>query len=107
MTYTAHTGPPRSDCRGTGSDTIFPALASTAEGRDRFITSAIKYAKDHGFGGIDLDWEYPNYSGTSKLLLLFARSVHLGCLSSFHIGNVKAQPCITRTNQACLQLANT
>jgi chitinase len=48
---------------GTGSDLIFPKLASTKAGRTKFINSAIKYAKDRGFDGIDLDWEYPNWDG--------------------------------------------
>lgn len=46
---------------GTGSSQIFPAIASSAQNRATFIASAIQFAKDRGMGGIDLDWEYPNY----------------------------------------------
>lgn len=44
---------------GTGSERTFPTLASTPEGRMAFAKSAIAYANDRGFDGIDLDWEWP------------------------------------------------
>ncbi|KAG5182405.1 glycosyl hydrolases family 18-domain-containing protein [Tribonema minus] len=53
--------------KGTASDRIFPAMASTAANRAAFIQSAIAYATSaaHPLDGIDLDWEYPNYDGTA------------------------------------------
>lgn len=62
-------------CRGTGSEAIFPGMASTAQGRATFIASAIKYAKDRGFQGIDLDWEYPNWEGNREWLLSRGRTI--------------------------------
>lgn len=42
---------------GTGSEQIFPEMASTNASRAAFIQSAISYAKQRGFDGIDIDWE--------------------------------------------------
>ena len=37
----------------------FSEAASTEEGRQRFAASAMDVLRRHGFGGIDVDWEYP------------------------------------------------
>ena len=42
---------------GSGSEQIFPSMASTNASRSAFIQSAISYAKGRGFDGIDIDWE--------------------------------------------------
>jgi chitinase len=42
------------------NDWIFSAMAETPGGRKQFIDSAIKYLRDNGFDGLDLDWEYPS-----------------------------------------------
>lgn len=47
---------------------MFPRMAASAANRNTFITSAIKFARDRGFGGIGLDWEYPNWSNASDTL---------------------------------------
>ena len=34
-------------------------MAKTAERRATFIASTVDMVKEHGFDGLDLDWEYP------------------------------------------------
>lgn len=41
---------------------LFSKMAADPNGRAQFIQSAIDYAKQYGFDGIDLDWEYPAVS---------------------------------------------
>ncbi|MCH9611815.1 MAG: hypothetical protein S4CHLAM102_02890 [Chlamydiia bacterium] len=49
------------DPNGAGEYTyrLFSEMAASSDGRSQFIQSAIDYAHQHGFDGIDLDWEYP------------------------------------------------
>ncbi|KAK9839101.1 hypothetical protein WJX74_009550 [Apatococcus lobatus] len=49
---------------GKGTDSIFPALASSNTNIKAFVDSAISYAKSSKVDGIDLDWEFPNFDGT-------------------------------------------
>ena len=34
-------------------------MAKTADRRATFIASTVEMVKEHGFDGLDLDWEYP------------------------------------------------
>lgn len=40
----------------------FSEAASTPEGRQRFVSSALELMEQHGFLGLDMDWEYPGSS---------------------------------------------
>jgi chitinase len=42
---------------------LFSTMAADPDARAQFIASAIGYAAQYGFDGIDIDWEYPGYAG--------------------------------------------
>ena len=42
---------------------LFSTMAADPNARAQFIASAISYAARYGFDGIDIDWEYPGYTG--------------------------------------------
>ncbi|KAK9098357.1 hypothetical protein Syun_025402 [Stephania yunnanensis] len=49
---------------GAGNDqTVFSAIASCGSHRATFINSAIAIARQFGFDGLDLDWEFPTNQG--------------------------------------------
>jgi len=49
----------------TWSDT-FSDMAKTAEGRTRFVDSAVEFSRRHALDGIDIDWEYPGLPGAGN-----------------------------------------
>lgn len=47
---------------GNANKTVFAIMASQSSYRKLFIDSSIKLARNYGFYGLDLDWEYPEAS---------------------------------------------
>jgi GH18 family chitinase len=41
----------------------FSDVAATPAARKKFVDSCVDYMKEHGFDGLDLDWEYPGIGG--------------------------------------------
>ena len=41
----------------------FSDVALTSQSRAKFVTSCVTFMKEHGFDGIDVDWEYPVSGG--------------------------------------------
>lgn len=42
----------------------FTSMVATQGSRQEFATSTVKFLRDHGFDGLDLDWEYPAGRGS-------------------------------------------
>lgn len=50
---------------GGGSGSAgFSEMAFTAEGRQKFVDSAVALVEKYGLDGVDVDWEYPGYTHT-------------------------------------------
>ncbi|XP_027332927.1 class V chitinase CHIT5-like [Abrus precatorius] len=57
---------------GGSNSTAFSLMASTKQNRQVFIKSTIHVAREYGFNGLDLDWEFPETElDMSNLGLLF------------------------------------
>ena len=42
----------------------FTRMVASPSVRQKFATQAVKFLRDHGFDGLDLDWEYPGSRGS-------------------------------------------
>ena len=45
-----------------GRSNGFSAMSRNTEARSKFIKKLVKLCKQHGFDGVDYNWEYPGYS---------------------------------------------
>lgn len=44
----------------------FSHMVSDRSQRQKFVRSAVKFCREHGFDGLDLDWEYPSFRDGGK-----------------------------------------
>jgi chitinase len=70
---------------GQNTYRLFSQMVSTPGNRKQFIDSAIAYAQQYGFNGIDIDWEYPGdlkrggTEGDFDNFLLFLQELYAAC----------------------------
>ncbi|CAF2139888.1 unnamed protein product [Rotaria magnacalcarata] len=62
-------------CGGWGNSGEFDSIASSESSRETFSKNAITFCRQHGFDGVDLDWEFPSSNHRENFGLL-TRTMH-------------------------------
>lgn len=58
---------------GGANEEDFSSAGSTVESRENFVQSASQFMKNHGFDGIDIDWEFPKADEDENYIQLLAQ----------------------------------
>ncbi|MEX2673625.1 MAG: glycoside hydrolase family 18 protein [Phycisphaeraceae bacterium] len=56
----------------------FAAVTADAAARRRFVSELVAFCREHGFGGVDFDWEWPSDASQWQRYALLLREVDAG-----------------------------
>jgi len=71
----------------------FVAVVESANTRRTFAANAAKFLRQHGFDGLDVDWEFPGSRGSGpEHKALFTQLLK--------VGNIVHSPCSQRSNSS-------
>lgn len=62
----------------------FPALANDPSARGHFADSVLAFLQQYGFDGVDIDWEYPAYTGGNVTPLANDRNNFTALIKALH-----------------------
>ena len=60
---------------GWGNCEGFPAMAASAETRNRFISQVLEFLKLHHYDGVDIDWEFVSNTTEQRDFVLFVKGL--------------------------------
>ncbi len=61
----------------------FSDVSLTAQSRERFISSAVRFVERYKLDGLDVDWEYPGQPGNGNTFRPEDKRTSLSCSPSF------------------------